>query len=307
MSKSKENKADIWMPFYVGDYLADTMHLSAAEHGGYLMLMLHYWKSGPIPDDDAQLAIITRLGDAWSNASSKLRAFFEHRDGMLVHERIDREKNLARDNNEKNQARAKAAADKRWGNNAKSNAPSNAQAMRDECPSPSPSPSSSLKPEIQNHVAFAPEFVFGAEVDEMKTPEDRLAESVIRSALPPSRGDAGGEVRTVFTYWQKVMGHNRAHLDTKREKNIKARLKDGYSVEDLCRAVDGCKLSPHHMGQNDTRTVYDDIELICRDGSKVDKFMALVARGADLLPTRTTNQQTTMDNLKAYLEQHHEN
>lgn len=137
-------KADIWMPFYVADYLSDTMHLSPAEHGGYLMLILHYWKSGPIPDDDNRLAIISRLGDAWSNSSSTLRAFFEQCDGMLVHRRIDKEKADASDNQERNQARAKAAAAKRWGNqqkNAQSNATSMPQAMLDECPSPSPSPS----------------------------------------------------------------------------------------------------------------------------------------------------------------------
>tara|TARA_R110000782_G_scaffold201861_1_gene290460 strand:- start:485 stop:1252 length:768 start_codon:yes stop_codon:yes gene_type:complete len=138
-------KADIWMPFYVADYLSDTMHLTPAEHGGYLMLILHYWKSGPIPDDDARLATISRLGDAWSNASSTLRAFFKQQDGMLVHSRIDREKVDALDNKAKNQARAKAAADKRWSKNATSNAPSMPQALLNECPSPSPSSSLNSK------------------------------------------------------------------------------------------------------------------------------------------------------------------
>lgn len=154
MTAKPKSKADIWMPFYVGDYLADTMHLSAAEHGGYLMLMLHYWKSGPIPDDDARLAIISRLGDAWSNASSTIRAFFKQRDGMLVHDRIEKEKTEACSNNDKNQARAKAAADKRWGKNAPSTASSIPQAVLNECPSPSPSPSSI---EDKNISAAAPE------------------------------------------------------------------------------------------------------------------------------------------------------
>lgn len=134
------------MPFYVADYLADTMHLTAAEHGGYLMLILHYWKSGPIPDDDSRLATISRMGDAWSNASSTLRAFFKQQDGMLVHSRIDREKSDALDNKSRNKARAVTAANKRWGNDASSNATSMPQAMLDECPSPSPSPSLKTKP-----------------------------------------------------------------------------------------------------------------------------------------------------------------
>lgn len=153
---TQEEKVDLWMPFYVGDYLADTMHLSAAEHGGYLMLILHYWKSGPIPDDDARLAIISRLGDAWGNASGIIRAFFKHRDGMLVHDRIDREKVSASSNKSKKVAKAKAAADARWKNNAQSNACGMPQVMHGECPSPSPSPSP--KGELKSNSADAPKY-----------------------------------------------------------------------------------------------------------------------------------------------------
>ncbi len=147
-------KADIWMPFYVADYLADTMHLTAAEHGGYLMLICHYWKTGPIPNDDERLATITKLGDAWSNARSILLAFFEHCDGMLVHRRIDQEKADAIDNKTRKQAKAKDAAAKRWSKHASSNAQSNAQAMPDRCPSPSPSPTS-IKPKSKADSATA--------------------------------------------------------------------------------------------------------------------------------------------------------
>lgn len=113
--------------------------------------------------------------------------------------------------------------------------------------------------------------VFPVDEERRKNATDQLA----RRDSP--RGDVGTDVRAVFVYWQQVMGHARAHLDDKREKAIKARLKDGYSVADLCRAIDGCAKSPYHMGQNDSQAIYDDIELICRNGPKVDGFIKKAA------------------------------
>ncbi|MDH5297880.1 MAG: conserved phage C-terminal domain-containing protein [Desulfobulbaceae bacterium] len=90
---------------------------------------------------------------------------------------------------------------------------------------------------------------------------------------------SGEDVSAVFSHWKSVMGHGRAQLDAKREKAIRARLKDGYTVEELCEAVDGCKASPFHQGDNKDRTKYDDIELVCREAKNVDKFRRIKADG----------------------------
>lgn len=59
------------MPFYTGDYLRDTRHLSCSEHGCYILAITYCWDSqGPMPlDERKQFAIVgARSGDemeAW--------------------------------------------------------------------------------------------------------------------------------------------------------------------------------------------------------------------------------------------------
>lgn len=90
----------------------------------------------------------------------------------------------------------------------------------------------------------------------------------------PAKANGHGEaVQEVFSYWCQVMGKNSLTKLTKdRKAKIEARLKEGYNVDHIKQAIDGCASSPHHMGQNDAGTVYDDLTLICRTGSKLEWF-----------------------------------
>ena len=78
-----------WMPLYVGDYLGDTGHLTTMQHGAYLLLMMHYWRKGELPDDDRQLCKIAKLPlRTWCEYRATLQDFFY--DGWK-HKRIDAE------------------------------------------------------------------------------------------------------------------------------------------------------------------------------------------------------------------------
>lgn len=141
-------KADIWMPLYIGDYLADTARLTTEQHGAYLLLLMDYWRSGKLPDNDQVLSQICKLTpDAWSNAKAMLKQYFSIEDGFWVHKRVEQELEDAKLNKDKKHKRAVAAAQARW-EKEKNNATSNAQALHKQCPSPSPSPSPVLKPII---------------------------------------------------------------------------------------------------------------------------------------------------------------
>jgi hypothetical protein len=92
---------------------------------------------------------------------------------------------------------------------------------------------------------------------------------------PQDRSGAKSDLRAIFDHWRSTTGHGRAKLDRKREAVIRARLRDGYSVSDLCRAIDGVMVSRWHTGENPDGIVYDSLQLILRDAEHVDKFIRL--------------------------------
>jgi uncharacterized protein YdaU (DUF1376 family) len=104
------------MPVFIGDYLADTMHLSTEQHGAYLLLLFHLWRRGTLPDDDGALAQITGLSrNTWSQARPVLAEFFQIQDGLWRHGRVERERIRVTAKQLSNSKQAKAAAARRWG------------------------------------------------------------------------------------------------------------------------------------------------------------------------------------------------
>jgi uncharacterized protein YdaU (DUF1376 family) len=151
-----------WMPLYVGDYLADTGTLTLEQHGAYLKLIMHYWRLGPLPDDEATLSRILAISTRkWRSLEPILRAHFltlpDHH-GYLHHKRIDAELAKAQACKDTAVRRAKRGAAARWygsqivdaSGNASGNAPSNAssirQAMLEQCSPPPPLPKEEPKP-----------------------------------------------------------------------------------------------------------------------------------------------------------------
>ena len=81
------------MPIYIGDYLSDTAMLSTEQHGAFLLMLMAYWKNGPLPDDDEVLANITRLPiERWQKTRGLLLGFFSVSGGFWINKRSDEEK-----------------------------------------------------------------------------------------------------------------------------------------------------------------------------------------------------------------------
>lgn len=89
-------------------------------------------------------------------------------------------------------------------------------------------------------------------------------------------GKQGKEINSeqahmVFKHWQNIMNKPNSKLTTGRLSKIVARLKV-YSFDDVCMAIENCSKSKFHMGNNDQNKQYNDIELICRNGEKLETF-----------------------------------
>ncbi len=109
------------MPLYIGDYLADTMHLNTQQHGAYLLLLFHLWRRGTLPDDDTALAKITGLTPKeWTSVRLVLEPYFTVNNGLWQHSRVERERVRIAARQEKRGIRAKSAALARWDKHASS-------------------------------------------------------------------------------------------------------------------------------------------------------------------------------------------
>ena len=86
-------KTEPAMPIELGPFLADTLGLSNAEVGSYVLLIIAYWaNAGPLPNDDKSLQMTARCPDAeWARTKGLLQHKFHVANGCWQHSRIDDE------------------------------------------------------------------------------------------------------------------------------------------------------------------------------------------------------------------------
>lgn len=79
-----------YMPFYVGDYIRKTTHLTTEQHGAYLLLIFAMFSAGgSLPNDDKKLARICGLSKPkWATNKPDLLAFFHVNGDLLTHSKI---------------------------------------------------------------------------------------------------------------------------------------------------------------------------------------------------------------------------
>jgi len=82
-----------FMQLYVGDYLADTLHLTTEQHGAYLLLLMTMWRNGAsLPNDPAKLARICRVSPKrWPLIWAEIAGFFAVEGDTITNPRLTKE------------------------------------------------------------------------------------------------------------------------------------------------------------------------------------------------------------------------
>jgi len=92
-----EKKSSPAFQFYPNDWLGspNIMLMTPVEEGAYIRLLAIAWNSKDcgLPDDDNQLAILSRLGEHWFNGSgTNVKRMFNKRGDRLFNERLLQER-----------------------------------------------------------------------------------------------------------------------------------------------------------------------------------------------------------------------
>ena len=151
-------KTDIWMPLFVGDYLADTIGLSREQHGAYLLALCAYWRKG-------SALTVEELQEATGPCYDRISKFFQLQNGLWTQKRIEIE--LAKADHRKDQATQNIQ--KRW-NKAQKDTPV-LPANNGRNTEPIPNGYSSPSPSVPTNVGtpIAPELALDGGVENPKS------------------------------------------------------------------------------------------------------------------------------------------
>lgn len=76
----------------------------------------------------------------------------------------------------------------------------------------------------------------------------------------------------VFDAWKESAGKNGGTQFSPERRRLVARALKNYPLEDVIDAVRGWRHSPHHRGENDRQTVYNDLDVLLRDAKHIEMF-----------------------------------
>ena len=244
--------------FNIGDYAKATRHLSNLEDLAYRRLMeIYYDTEKPLVNDVDKLARLINMRENKEEIEVVLSDFFSLTDEGFYQKRIDEE--IQHYN---------AKADTARVNGKKGGRPKKANGNPEE---------TEQEPRKTQSVILANPEETGSKANQEPITNNHkpiTINQLDKSNLPAKAGSAASDIQDAFNCWVQVMEKNTStKLNKKREAAVRARLKEGYTIDQIKQAIIGCSKTPHNMGVNDQGKPWNDIELICRNGNNVERFM----------------------------------
>lgn len=74
--------------------------------------------------------------------------------------------------------------------------------------------------------------------------------------------------KRIFAYWQKATGKSRARPSSDKRDKVYARIREGFSEADICRAIDGCVGDEWHAERSKF-----DLPYICQNATTLEGFI----------------------------------
>ncbi len=106
--------------------------------------------------------------------------------------------------------------------------------------------------------------------------QDLLSSSGSDVGEKPTTESEMDTIRRVFVFWKKIHKHNQAKLDKKRTERIRARLREGFTGEQLADAIRGSLKDDFLMGRDkNANRKYDGIETILKSAAQVERLIEL--------------------------------
>lgn len=99
----------------------------------------------------------------------------------------------------------------------------------------------------------------------------------------PKVKDRAAAVTRIFSHWQRALDKPHATLTPERASKVNARLRK-YTEAQIKAAIDAVAGSEFHREKR-----HDDLELICRTDTHVEKYLELGGSMGELLAPRTTD------------------
>lgn len=271
--------------FFSADWLSgrSVRLMDAEQRGWYIQLLAESWESDPqgtLPNDDALLRVLAGVNTSSTDVERRwsfVKERFKKRGQLVYNERLMEEVVRQEINRQKKSEAGRASAEAR----RQQSEAIKAQHLTKVTPRNRRSAPVEQKGEQNvNTTSTESNLPIPTSVSVPIT-VSKKEKSIVAPASPDATSEEKilksktAQAVEIFEYWKKE--HNRSGrtvFDSKRKGAVMARLAD-YPPDFIKQAIRGIKQSKMHMGDNERQEVYDDLELICRNSTNLEKFAAL--------------------------------